>query len=96
MIKYKHVLIGAIKNKIIKKHGEYCNLWSLDFQLQWVEKHKVKVSAWQEKHGSTINNTEFTTTMSKNLMRKLNKKFLIFDETEEEKFHKWIYSSLLS
>jgi len=69
MIKNTEELIEEIRKRMIAKYRACVVDYPLKYQLRWLGKHKVQVTAWQEKWGSTINNIEFTVVMTKNAMR---------------------------
>jgi len=69
MIKNTAELVEEIRKRMIAKYGAYIIDYPLKYQLRWLRGHKVQVTAWQEKWGSTINNIEFTVMMTKNAMR---------------------------
>jgi len=95
MIKDTKELVKTIKQKISKKHGAYITLYPLKYQLKWLGGHKVKVTAWQEKVGATINNIEFVVTMSKDAMRENENELFswIFDREQAKKLDKFLYPS---
>ena len=95
MIKSSGELVGAIKRKIIVKYGSFSLIHDMKYQLEWLGEHKVKVTAWQEKHGATINNVDFVVSMSKELMRNQQNKLYewIFSEEQSKKLSNWLYPS---
>jgi len=95
MIKTNKGLVGIIKRKIIEKYGSFSLIHNMEYQLEWLGRHKVRVTAWQEKMGATINNVEFIIQMSKELMRNQQDKLFewLFSREQTNKLHNWLYPS---
>ena len=93
MIKDTRELVKTIKQRICKKYGAYITPWPLEYQLKWLGGHKVKVTAWQEQWGATINEVEFIATMTKDAMRENENKLYewIFNRAQAKKLSDFLY-----
>jgi len=93
MIKDTRELVKTIKQRIIKKYGSCPTIRPLRYQLKWLGGHKVKVTVWQEKAGSTMNDIEFIATMTKDAMRENENKLYewVFDRAQSKKLSDFLY-----
>ena len=93
MIKNIAELIEEIRKRMTAKYGAYVIDYPLKYQLRWLGKHKVQVTAWQEKWGSTVNNIEFTVMMTKNAMRENENELYMWvsDRVQASQLDKFLY-----
>ena len=93
MIKNTAELIEEIRKRMTAKYGAYIIGYPLKYQLRWLGKHKVQVTAWQEKWGSTVNNIEFTVMMTKNAMRENENELYMWvsDRVQASQLDKFLY-----
>ena len=95
MIKDSGELVRVIEQEIIKKYGAFPVIHPLKYQLKWLGGHKVKVTAWQEKAGATMNDVEFIATMTKDAMRENEIELYswIFNRAQAKKLGDFLYPS---
>jgi len=95
MIRNTEELVEEIRKRIIAKYGAYVIDYPLKYQLRWQRGHKVQVTAWQEKWGSTISNIEFTVMMTKNAMRENENELYswITDRAQASQLDTFLYPS---